>query len=440
VSHRPNILYLHAHDVGRHIGPYGHAVQTPSLQQLAEQGVLFRQAFAAAPTCSPSRAALLTGQSPHESGMTGLAHRGFSLTDPGQHLAAHLRRHGYRTVLAGGQHVTAGDPAALGYDVVTAPAAPDVGNAAPIAAQALEWLGASPNGIPFFLDVGFSEAHRPFRAVDASAGRYLRPPAPIPDTPETRMDTAGFLAEVQEVDRGAGIVLDALDRSGLAESTLVICTTDHGPAFPSMKATLTDHGLGVMLLMRGPGDFTGGQVIDALVSQIDLYPTICDLAGIPHPGWLRGSSLLPLVSGETSSLHDAIFGEQTFHAAYEPQRTVRTSRWRYIRRYGEGTSLVKPNVDHGPSRDVWMAHGWTDSVIDAEQLYDCLFDPNQACNLAMDDRLQHGKAELSDRLDRWMCESNDPLIAGDVALPHGASVNRASGDSPDGELVSTGSW
>jgi len=76
---RPNILYLHSHDTGRTIQPYGHAVATPHLQRLADQGVLFRRAFCAAPTCSPSRAALLTGQCPHSSGMLGLAHRGFRL-------------------------------------------------------------------------------------------------------------------------------------------------------------------------------------------------------------------------------------------------------------------------------------------------------------------------------------------------------------------------
>src|SRR5688572_28793223 len=89
------------------IQPYGYAVPTPRLQQLAEEGVLFRQAFCGAPTCSPSRAALLTGQSAHASGMLGLAHRGFLLNDPTQHLAYFLRSHGYTTVLTGMHHVAA---------------------------------------------------------------------------------------------------------------------------------------------------------------------------------------------------------------------------------------------------------------------------------------------------------------------------------------------
>src|SRR5947209_16770572 len=85
-SHRPNILYLHSHDTGRYLQPYGHAVPAPNLQRLAESGVVFRQAFNAAPTCSPSRASLLTGMCPHNNGMLGLAHRGFALNDYGQHM------------------------------------------------------------------------------------------------------------------------------------------------------------------------------------------------------------------------------------------------------------------------------------------------------------------------------------------------------------------
>ncbi|NLF01445.1 MAG: sulfatase-like hydrolase/transferase, partial [Anaerolineales bacterium] len=88
---RPNILYIHSHDTGRYVQPYGHAIATPNIQRLADEGILFRRAFSAAPTCSPSRAALLTGQCAHSSGMLGLAHRGFCLNDVRQHLVHTLR-------------------------------------------------------------------------------------------------------------------------------------------------------------------------------------------------------------------------------------------------------------------------------------------------------------------------------------------------------------
>ena len=102
---KPNILYIHSHDTGRHIQPYGHAVPTPYLQNLAESGVLFRQNFCVNPTCSPSRASLLTGSYPHENGMFGLAHRGFSLNNYSQHIIHRLRGEGYVSALAGGQHI-----------------------------------------------------------------------------------------------------------------------------------------------------------------------------------------------------------------------------------------------------------------------------------------------------------------------------------------------
>src|SRR5438477_9844057 len=120
-SERPNILYIHSHDTGRYVQAYGHAIATPHIQRLAEQGVLFRKAFSAAPTCSPSRASLLTGQCAHQNGMLGLAHRGFSMTDYRRHIVHTLRGAGYRSVLAGLQHVAA-KPEQIGYDEILHPA------------------------------------------------------------------------------------------------------------------------------------------------------------------------------------------------------------------------------------------------------------------------------------------------------------------------------
>jgi arylsulfatase A-like enzyme len=112
---RPNIIYIHSHDTGRYLEPYGHAVPAPNLQRLASQGVLFRQAFNAGPTCSPSRASLLTGMCPHSNGMFGLAHRGFVLNDYKQHILHTLRPAGYYSALFGVQHI-ASKPATIGYD------------------------------------------------------------------------------------------------------------------------------------------------------------------------------------------------------------------------------------------------------------------------------------------------------------------------------------
>jgi len=117
-SDHPNILYIHSHDTGRYVQPYGHAIPTPNIQRIAEQGVLFRKAFCVAPTCSPSRAGLLTGQYAHCTGMLGLAHRGFTLNDYKQHIIHTLRKAGYYAALIGEEHL-AKDPNASGYDQVS---------------------------------------------------------------------------------------------------------------------------------------------------------------------------------------------------------------------------------------------------------------------------------------------------------------------------------
>ncbi len=429
---RPNILYIHSHDTGRYIQPYGRAIPTPNLQRLADEGVLFRQACCAGPTCSPSRAALLTGQSPHSAGMIGLAGRGFPMNDYSRHLVHTLREAGYRSTLVGVQHVADG-PRKIGYDeVVDLPGRPDVEHVAPAAETFLKGRPAE----PFFLSVGFMETHRKWEELSAAADpRHVRTPDPIPDAPETRRDMAGFIRLAGTLDSGIGRVLAALDEAGLAENTLVIATTDHGIAFPRMKCNLTDHGIGVMLILRGPGGFDGGKVSDALVSHVDLFPTLCDLLAIDPPAWLQGRSMMPLVRGEADETNEAIFAEVTYHAAYEPMRAVRTKRWKYIRRFGGRGRLVRPNCDQGPSKDWMLAHGWAEVPPAAEEeLYDLALDPNEAHNLAGEERCAEALEEMRGRLERWMHETADPLLAGPVPAPHGARVNDPDGASPEGPL------
>jgi len=423
---RPNILYLHSHDTGRYVQPYGHAIPTPNIQRLAEQGILFRQTFSAGPTCSPSRAALLTGQSAHSSGMIGLAHRGFSLHNYGQHILHTLRKANYYSVLIGVQHI-ASDATLIGYDRIIEVENHYVQKVAP---AAVDFLSHAPPQ-PFFLSVGFVETHRRFHPPGSEEDpRYCLPPHPLPDTPETRRDMAAFKASARTLDRGMGAVLDALDANDLTENTLVICTTDHGIAFPSMKCNLTDHGIGVMLIMRGPGGFTGGRVCDALVSQIDLFPTICELLDISPPDWLQGKSMMPLIRGEATEINDEIFAEVTYHAAYEPQRAVRTHRWKYIRRFEDRCGPVLPNCDDSPSKDVWMRRGWKERPIELEQLYNLVFDPNEAHNLIGDPAAGQVLDEMRGRLDRWMHATNDPLLHGPVQAPSEARVNDPDGISP----------
>src|SRR5215471_10424214 len=153
-----NIVYLHSHDTGRYVQPYGHAIATPNIQRLTDEGVLFRHAYCAAPTCSPSRAALLTGQCAHSSGMLGLAHRGFSLHDYKQHVLHTVQKAGYYSSLIGLQHI-ARDPKIIGFDQVVERKGNRVELVAP---AAVEFLNNAPKQ-PFFLDIGFFETHREYR-------------------------------------------------------------------------------------------------------------------------------------------------------------------------------------------------------------------------------------------------------------------------------------
>ena len=423
---RPNILYLHSHDTGRFVQPYGHQVPTPNIQRLADQGMLFREAFSAAPSCSGSRACLLTGQWAHTNGMTGLAHRGWRLNDYSHHVLHTLRDAGYWSGLIGEQHLSV-DPDILGYDRVVDIDTTRVESVAPAAVALLRERPPQ----PFFLSVGFFETHREyFPSTSIRDSLYSLPPNNLPDTPETRQDMASYKASARSLDQGVGAVLNALDEHDIADDTLVILTTDHGLAFPGAKATLTDRGIGVLLIMRGPGGFHGGRVSEALVSQIDLFPTICELIGVDAPDFLQGRSILPVMRKEVDEVNDAIFAELTYHAAYEPQRAIRTPRWKYIRRYGDRLRPVLPNVDDSPTKDLLLADGWGDIELSREALHDLRFDPVEAHNLIDAPHCAEIADELRARLDAWMRETEDPLLDGPVPAPDGAELNGPDQISP----------
>jgi N-sulfoglucosamine sulfohydrolase len=427
---RPNIVYIHSHDSGRYLLPYGQSAPTPNLARLAQEGTLFRQAFSVAPTCSPSRSALLTGMCPHDNGMLGLAHRGFSLNDYQQVIIHTLKTAGYTSVLAGLQHI-AKDPATIGYDKILPHK--DT-HAAHVAPAAVEYLDSRPAS-PFFLDVGFFETHREYPEPTAEdIAEYCPLPRPISDTAATRKDFASFRASARIMDQGVGKVLEALERNGYSDNTLILSTTDHGIAFPRMKCNLTDDGWGVSMILRGP-KIPRGAVCDALISHLDFFPTVCDYIGIEKPEWLQGKSFLPVLAGQVGEINEEVFAEVNYHASYEPKRAVRTSRWKYIRRFGGRKTPVLPNCDDSPSKELWVRAGWGSQILDEESLYDLLFDPTEHANLIRDPGCQQAAQEMRDRLHRWMVATNDPLLKGPVAAPPGAVVNDPNGISPQEPVI-----
>jgi len=380
----------------------------------APEGVVFRQAFAAAPNCSPSRAALLTGEYPHNNGMHGLDHRGgFTLNDYRRHLLHTLRDNGYETVLGGLQHIGL-DTEAIGFARVLGNARSP--RAEQVVPRVVSFLEHAPDQ-PFFLDCGIYETHKEQRlfasAPESPDTRFTAPPPTLPDTAETRLEMARFGEAVAVLDNAFGTVLKALEANGLASNTLVIVTTDHGLPLAGHKRTLTDGGTGVMLMMRGPGGFSGGRAIDSMVSHLDIFPTLCDLLKIGPPLWLQGASLMPLIRGECEQIHDAVFSELTYHLTYTPLRAFRTNRWKYIRSFADA-SQRHFGGDPGPTVDQWDKEGGPKRFLAEEQLYDLLFDPSEACNLADDPAYGRTLGEMRTRLDRWQYETDDPLLEGDI--------------------------
>ncbi|HME02118.1 MAG TPA: sulfatase [Solirubrobacteraceae bacterium] len=419
MDRRPNILYLHSHDTGRYVQPYGEQVPMPNVQALADQGVLFRQAFCAAPTCSASRACLLTGQYGQSNGMLGLAHRGWSLRDYRHHIVNVLRQAGYTSTLIGEQHISK-QPDVIGYDEVIKVPTTHVAAVAPLAMEVL----SRPRETPLFVSIGFFETHRDFLNPGSLRDvHYSKPPNNLPDTPEVRADIAAFKASARSLDHGVGMVLNQLDARGLDRDTLIIFTTDHGMPFPRAKATLYDAGLGVTLILRGSEPFDGGRVIDALVSHIDIYPTVCEYLGIERPPFLQGVSLLPLLRAEVEEVREEIFAGSTWHAAYEPQRAVRTRRHKFIRRWGDRRTPVLANTDDGPSKELLIANGWAELEIPKEQLHDLVFDPGETNNLIDDPAHAEVARELRARLEEWMRDTEDPLLGGHVDPPPGVEIN-----------------
>lgn len=430
-----NIVYLHTHDTGRGIQPYDPGISTPCLMELAKEGVLFRNAYCVGPTCSPSRSGLLTGQYPHENGMLGLAHRGFSLNDYQKHLANFLKQNGYETALFGMQHEAA-DEKTIGYDKTFVE---------PRKSGADRWVWDERNGKaavafleqehekPFFLSYGLEEPHKPYPPAGLRGNPdYVKVPGCLPDTPETRQDYAGFLASVKRADENIGAVIDVLKKTGLYENTIVLYTTDHGIALPHMKCTLYDTGTGVALILSVPG-MREGKVTDALISQLDLYPTLCELLGLNKPSWLRGVSLLPLLKGEKEEVREAVFAEINYHAARDPQRMVRTKRYKYIRRFGKEAHYVPCNIDSGEAKEFLTGNGLLDWELETEQLYDLYLDPAERTNLAGKPAYARIKAEMTALLKRHMEETGDLIETEGLKAYPGMIVNKTECYDADSE-------
>lgn len=430
-NRRPNIILLIAHDLGRHIGPYGHARGgTPALDRFAAEAVRFDAHFVTSPGCSQSRSSLVTGRYPHANGQFGLAHLGWTLHGDEQLLPALLRSAGYRTVLVGIWHLhdwtlSAFDDVA--DDASTRDSSPE-GEAEIASSRAADWLRRRrADDPPFYLHVGFWETHRPFcgtaaQQVEADAlERSLGETPPyLPDNPPTRRELAELEQSVSRADAGVARILAAIDDAGLRDNTLVLFTADHGLPFPRAKGTLYDPGIGVALLCRWPGRIAAGGVIDELTSNVDMAPTLLEAAGVEVPPRMQGRSFLGRLAGGTEGAppREAIFAEKTYHEHYDPMRCVRTGRFKYIRNFAERPRLVLPSdIYNSPTRQSMTDDEALWSHRPPEELYDLETDPLERENLAGETRHAAAQQTLAEQLLDWMRTTGDPLLDGPIPRP-----------------------
>ncbi len=438
-----NILYLHTHDTGRILSTYGYRVPTPNYQRIFRQGLTFENAFAVAPTCSPSRAGLLTGCFPHQNGMLGLAQRGFHLNMQ-FHIVPYLKAHGYHTVLCGVQHEYAYylDHAlakeAIGYDEDISTDCSKYAEADLVlwdqnnASKLLEWLDHADTKKPFFLSFGQHATHRKYptqidKQIDPD---YAVPPAYVTNNATTRDDFARFETSLKIADENLGKIYDKLIEKDLLKDTIILITTDHGIAYPFSKCTLFDRGIGVLMAMLVPGGQQTSKVYDGLVSHIDVFPTLCDLLGLEKPDHLEGKSFAALFEGKEYEGDDYIFAENNFHTSYEPYRCIRNKRYKYIKYFDDYKQLNLSNIDNSPIKEMLEQYGLRDIEKSQEYLFDLIYDPCEQNNLADEEGYQQIKMDLENRLQQFMVKTNDPLLKGPLEIKPGYKVNKRECYSP----------
>lgn len=430
---KKNLVIVHAHDMGRYNSAYGVAAPTPAMERFCTGASLFRDAHCAAPTCSPSRAAMLTGRTAHEAGMFGLTHRGWDLNNYDEHLAAWLGKQGYRTAFGGVQHEFK-DSANTAYQtaIPSEKLGPWVRDYAATSAT-VQWIKESAGGdTPFFLWFGLFMPHLPFMPADPQRFQADRMKAPsiLPDCEASREDMADYMESVACTDDCFDQILAALRYYGLEDNTVVILTTDHGVPLPKMKCNLTHHGTGVTLIVRDPTLEKVAPVSDALVSHLDVFPSVCELLEVPKPDWLQGHSFVPLMAGEKESIHEAIFAEVNFHAAYQPMRSVRTKRYNYIQFFDEDLRRPLSNCDHSRTKDHLLAEGWAKVPLAVCELYDLVNDPSESCNVAGRAEYREIESALRERLKTWMQTTDDPLLRGPIRKSAEAIVNTRTAIEP----------
>lgn len=377
---RPNILFVFADDWGRYASAYAATdggstlnsiVKTPNFDRVAREGVLFTRAFVNAPSCTPCRSALLSGQYFWRTGRGAILrgavwdpaipsyplilqkegwHIGFSgkVWSPGTPADAPYGAPANRFQKAGmdisgyGKKLMAATDRKAAHEAIMDQ----------VAANFSTFRGAKQEGQPWCYWFGPTHTHRPFAAGSGRTVWGIEPdslkgklPAFLPDNDTVRSDIADYLGEVQALDAALGVLLGALEKSGELDRTLIVVSGDHGmPGMPRGKCNLYGFGTRVALAVRWPQRIPSGRVVDDFVNLMDLAPTFLDAGGLKPPAVMTGRSLLPVLASTKNGQVDpersfVITGrERHVDSAREgqlpyPQRAIRTGDFLYIRNF-----------------------------------------------------------------------------------------------------------
>ncbi len=460
---RPNILLVISDDQSwPHASAYGNqSTDTPAFDRVARKGVLCNNAFVAYPSCSPSRAALLTGRYPWQ-----IEHAGnFSSTFPPKYVVYPdiLEDAGYWVGYTGkgwgpGDWRGTGrlrNPAGTQYSQHQMPSPPGI-NGNNYTRNFREFLDKRPDGKPFVFWFGSTEPHRRYdEGIGRRQGKKLEDasvPAFLPDDPIVRSDILDYSVEIEWFDKHLGRMLDMLEKRGELENTLVVVTSDNGMPFPRAKANDYEFGLHVPLAIMWPKRIPGGRKIDDMISLVDLAPTFLAAASVEHPGphAMSGRSLLDVLESNQAGLVDesrtAIIAGRERHgsARYRnhgyPQRVIRTHDYLYVRNYEpdswpagqpqdynfDGTlgemHQAYFDIDASPSKSLLMdrRHGaeikpffqLATAKRPVQELYDIRSDPACVKNLAENSQHANVTHELRKRLDALLSETGDARLTG----------------------------
>jgi len=450
---RPNILFAIADDWSwPHASIVGASeVHTPAFDRVATEGILFTHCYDSAPSCTPSRGAILTGQYHwrlEEGGnLWSILPAKFKVYPD------ILEEHGYRIGYTG-KGWSPGDIEDAGRS--RNPAGPEYNRLQhkppfsmhPIdyAANFRAFLDERPADQPFCFWYGGIEPHRPYeQGMGVASGKNpaaVQVPAIFPDAEAVRSDILDYYVEIENFDAHLGKMVALLQERGELENTLIVVTSDNGMPFPRAKSNLYRWGTNMPLAVRWGDRIRAGQVVDTLVSQTDFAPTFLEAAGISPLPDMTGKSLLPLLTGREFVPRDHVLVGKERHAWVRPGgvgypcRAIRTSDYLYIRNFkpdrwpaGDPVAYAEndppgafADIDDGPTK-FFMMNRSTDPQVQRlwesatakrpeEELYDLKTDPDELNNVAGDSHYSGIKQQLSERLMQELAATNDPRAFG----------------------------